>query len=170
MSEGTDEPAGQEGTKPGDVRATPDEAVRRFARSPRAQPAGSPDMTHRPRSEPKALPTTKKGREVARALRKRLTEMLDAAAQVNANRRRATAIDTTDFEAAFDDAVNPFPRPRRLDLVADLCAAVGAGFVGYSINIYTGDGRSYLPAHIAMIAGLVLSLVGVAIKQLDLSK
>ncbi len=96
--------------------------------------------------------------------------MLDTAAILRANRRRATAIDRVDFEAAFDDVVNPFPRPKRLALIGDLCGIFGAGFVGYSINIYTGSGSPAQVGHIAIAAGLMLSVVGACLKYLDPSK
>jgi hypothetical protein len=96
--------------------------------------------------------------------------MVEAAAQLRANRRRATAIDRVDLEAAFDDIVNPAPRPKRLALIGDVCGIFGAGFIGYSINIYTGSGPVHLVGHIAILSGAILSVVGACLKYIDTNK
>ncbi len=116
------------------------------------------------------ITATGQAAQVAKELRAKLVAMLDAAALMRADRRRATAIDRVDFEAGFDDVVNPSPRVRRLALVGDVSGIFGAGFIGYSINIYSGSGSSLLPGHIAILAGMVLSVVGACLKYLDPSK
>ena len=93
--------------------------------------------------------------------------MIDSAALMRAKRRRATAIDRVDYEAAFDDVVNPSPRPKRLALIGDVCGIFGAGFVGYSINVDTGSGTVTQVGHVALLAGAVLSLAGVCLKYVD---
>jgi hypothetical protein len=103
-------------------------------------------------------------------IRVKLVGMVELAAQLRANRRRATAIDRVDFEAAFDDVVNPIPRPKRVALIGDVCGIFGAGFVGYSINIYTGSGSSYQLGHLAILAGAGFSVVGACLKYVDPSK
>jgi hypothetical protein len=106
----------------------------------------------------------------AEELRAKLVGMLDSAALMRANRRRATAIDQVDFEAAFDDVVHPVSKLKRLALIGDVCGIFGAGFIGYSINIYTGAGSIYQIGHIAILAGMVLSVAGACLKYLDPSR
>ncbi len=114
--------------------------------------------------------STVQGEQAGKQFRSKLAAMIDAAALMRANRRRATAIDRVDFEAAFDDLVNPSPRPRRLALIGDVCGIFGAGFVGYSINIYTGSGSPHQVGHIAILSGLILSVAGACLKYVDPSR
>lgn len=116
------------------------------------------------------LKTTRQAEKFAKLLRLKLIAMVDAAALMRANRRRATIIDQRDFEAAFDDVVNPVPRPKRLALIGDVCGIFGAGFVGYSINIYTGSGSAHQVGHVAILAGVVLSVAGACLKYIDPSR
>ena len=116
------------------------------------------------------IKTSREAEQFARGLRAKLVRMIDAAALMRAERRRATAIDQVDYEAAFDDIVNPVPRPKRLDLIGDVCGIFGAGFIGYSINIYTGPGPSYRDGHIAILSGAILSVAGICLKYLDPNK
>jgi hypothetical protein len=81
------------------------------------------------------VPTAVDAAQVAKDLRATLIGMIDAVALMRANRRRATAIDRVDFEADFDDLVNPSLRSKRLALIGDVCGIFGAGSIGYSINI-----------------------------------
>lgn len=113
------------------------------------------------------IETTGQAEKVAKDLRNKLVEMIDAAALLRANRRRATAIDRVDFESAFDDMVNPAPRPKRFALIGDVCGIFGAGFIGYSINIYTGSGAVHQAGHIAILAGVILSVAGACLKYID---
>jgi hypothetical protein len=129
----------------------------------------------KPSSSPQAIPevvieTTGQAEKVAKELRDKLVGMIDAAALMRANRRRATAIDRVDFEAAFDDVVNPSPRPKRLALIGDVCGIFGAGFIGYSINVYTGPETAHRVGHVAILAGLVLSVAGACLKYVDPSR
>ena len=116
------------------------------------------------------IEATVQAEQAAKDLRVKLVAMIDAAALMRANRRRATAIDRVDFEAAFDDVVNPFPRPKRLAFIGDLCGIFGAGFVGYSINIYTSSGSPHQVGHIAILAGVILSVAGACLKYIDPSR
>ena len=86
------------------------------------------------------VPTTEVGEKVADQVRRKLTEMVNAAALTEANRRRATAIGTTDYEAAFDLITGPVKREKTLAIVADGAGAVGTGLIGYAISIYTSSG------------------------------
>ncbi len=61
-------------------------------------------------------------------------------------------------------------RLKRLALIGDVCGIFGAGFIGYSINIYTGPGSSSQVGHIAILAGVVLSVAGACLKYIDPSK
>jgi hypothetical protein len=72
---------------------------------------------------------------------------------LRANRRRTTAIDRVDFEAAFDDLVNPALRSKRLAFIGDVCGIFGAGFLGYSLNIDTGSASPHQIGHIAILSG-----------------
>jgi hypothetical protein len=117
------------------------------------------------------IPTaTEKADQAAEELRNKLIGMLDLAAIQRADRRRATATDQVDFEAGFDDVVNPISRLSRLALIGDVCGIFGAGFIGYSINIYTGSGTPHQTGHIAILAGLILSVAGASLKYLDPSR
>jgi hypothetical protein len=122
-------------------------------------------------AEPKEpIATTELAEEFAEGLRVELVDMIDAAALMRAKRRRATGIDRVDYEVAFDDIVNPVPRPKRVALLGDVCGIIGAGFVGYSINIYTGSGTVAQIGHVAMLAGAILSVAGVLLKYVDTSQ
>ncbi len=116
-------------------------------------------------STPASLERTGKGEVVREGLRKKLAEMLDSTALTRANRRRATAIDTTDFEAAFDDLVNPDPRPKWLDVLADVATLFGGGFLGYAINIMTGDAPDLRMIVGMMLSGLILGIGAIVIKN-----
>jgi hypothetical protein len=116
------------------------------------------------------MPISVDANQVAKKLRIKLIAMLDAAALMRANRRRATAIDRVDFEAAFDDLISPALRLKRLALIGDICGIFGAGFIGYSINIYTGTGSVQQMGHLAILAGLILSVVGACLKYVDTSR
>src|SRR4051794_7824192 len=61
------------------------------------------------------LPETRAGRDAHEKNRKALCETLMHSAQVHGRRRRATELDCTDFEAAYDGIVKPQPRPAWLD-------------------------------------------------------
>ena len=113
------------------------------------------------------ISTIEQAEEFAESIRGQLVAMINSAALMRANRRRATAIDRVDFEAAYDDLVNATPRPKSLALLGDVCGAFGAGFIGYSINIYTGPGSAHQAGHIAILAGLVLSVLGIGMKYVD---
>jgi hypothetical protein len=113
------------------------------------------------------ITATEQADQFAEELRIKLVGMLDAAAILRADRRRATALDRVDFEAAFDDVVNPVSRLSRLALIGDVCGIFGAGFIGYSINVYTGPGSPHQTGHIAILAGLILSVAGACLKYLD---
>jgi hypothetical protein len=109
----------------------------------RVPSAISPEVEEKPRrkprkpSEPKpqGLPTTEAGEKVADGLRRKLVEMVDAAALTEANRRRATAIDATDYEAGFDRIAGPAKLVTTVAIVADAAGAIGTGLTGYYINI-----------------------------------
>ena len=111
------------------------------------------------------LDLTDQGKARAEQLRGQLARCLDAMAKTRGLRRRASALDVTDFEAAHDDLVNPAPRPRELDIIADVLGYVGAAFLGYAINIWTGSGPEFAKGHLAGIAAFVLSGAAIAIKN-----
>ncbi len=115
-------------------------------------------------TESKTLPTTEAGDKVADQLRRKVIEMVDASALTEASRRRATAIDTTDYERGFDRIVSPSHRQNITVIVADVASAIGAGLIGYAINVYTGGSSSLLPGHIAFLAGTSMSVIGIVLK------
>ena len=119
---------------------------------------------------PKLIATIEEAEEYAESIRVELAAMVDSAALMRARRRRATAIDRVDYEAAFDDVVRATPRPTQLALIGDVCGVFGAGFIGYSINIYTGPASAHPIGHIAILAGLVLSVAGICMKYVDPSR
>ena len=110
------------------------------------------------------LPTTVAGEKTADQVRRKIVAIIDAAALLAASRRRATAIDTPDYESGFDQIAHPPRREKVVALLADIANAVGAGLIGYAINIYTGDSASWTPGHIATIAGFTLSFIGIVLK------
>ncbi len=123
---------------------------------------------NRPQGKPtglKAIPATAKGDEVEVRLGRKLTSMLATMALIRANRRRATAIDTTDFEAAFDDLINPDPRPKWLDVLADVATLLGGGFLGYAINVMTGDHPAIPLIAATLLSGLSLGIGAMVIKS-----
>ena len=133
-----------------------------------AVPTATPVSPSRPTGKPiglKAIPATVKGDEVANRLSLKLEGMLGTTALIRANRRRATAIDTTDYEAAFDDLVNPNPRPKWLDVLADIATLFGGGFLGYAINVMTGEKPDITKISITLLAGLLLGIGAIVIKS-----
>jgi hypothetical protein len=138
----------------------------------------SPKVEEKPRrkprkpSEPKSqgLPTTEAGEKVADGLRRKLVEMVDAAALTEANRRRATAIDATDYEAGFDRIAGPAKPVTTVAIVADATGAIGTGSIGYSINIYTENGPDFTKGHLAMLSGCALLIISVVLKYANYGK
>ncbi len=114
---------------PGDPGPATDSAVARV----RAFLLGVP-------SEPRELPRTEVGESTFQDLGGRLVQMLNRAALLRAHRRRATAQDRTDLEAAFDDMVHPATRPVWVDALCDAFLATASLFVGVGTNIATGSG------------------------------
>ena len=135
-------------------------------------PAPIPDPSDRSRrrrkkpTEPEPLPSTVAGRKREDVLGGMMASMLHRSAQIRANRRRAPEVDSTDYERAYDDIVNPIPRPRRLNAVADLSNFVGGAFLGYAINVLTNDRPDYTRFGLAGLAGVFLGGVAVALKNL----
>ncbi len=93
--------------------------------------------------------------------------MLSSEALVRGHRRRASALDVTDFEAAFDDLVNPRQRPWWVDCVVDCGLFFGGGFVGAGTNIVTGGG-SYATGGLVIGAGVFVGGFSIAVKYLKL--
>jgi len=124
-----------------------------------------PKRRSRRSSEPKTLPTTEAGEKTADQVRRKIVEMVDAAALTVANQRRATAIDAPDYEAGFDRIANPPRREKITAVLADIANAVGAGLIGYAINIYTGGSPNWSPGYIATLAGITLSVIGIVLKS-----
>jgi hypothetical protein len=73
-------------------------------------------------------------------------------------------MDAPDYEAGFDLIASPARSQKSIVIVADIVGAVGTGLIGYSINIYTGSSPSWLPGHIAFLAGVTLTIIGIVLK------
>ena len=109
-------------------------------------------------------PTTEAGKKVVDQVRRKLVEMVNAAALTEADRRRATAIDATDYEAAFDRIAGPAKREHAVAIVADVAGAIGTGLIGYAINVYTGAPSDKIHGHLAIIGGIALLATGIVLK------
>jgi hypothetical protein len=116
--------------------------------------------------EPKTqeLPTTEASEKVADRLRRKLIEMVNAAALTEANRRRATAIDATDYEAGFDLIAGPRKRENAVAIVADVVGAIGTGLIGYAINVYTSAVSDMSRGHLAIFGGAAPLTAGIVLK------
>jgi hypothetical protein len=139
-----------------------------WQRSPPISPEGEKKPKRKPRRpaelKPSGLPSTQAGKRVADQLRRKLIEMVDAAALTEANRRRATALDATDYEAGFDRIAGPARRENIVVIVADLAGAVGTGLLGYAINVYTGATPDISKGHLTMIGGVALVTASIVLK------
>ena len=93
--------------------------------------------------------------------------MVNAVALTEANRRRATAIDSTDYEKAFDLIAGPAKRENAVAIVADVATAAGTGLMGYAINVYTGSAPEKTHGHLAMIGGVVLVVLDIILKYVN---
>ena len=113
------------------------------------------------------LPTTEAGEKVADQLQRKLIDMLNATALTEANRRRATAIDTTDYEAGFGLIAGPPKKNKVVAIVADVIGAIGAALIGYATSVYTGGTKSdyYIHAHIAILSGIALLSASIVLKH-----
>jgi hypothetical protein len=137
---------------------------------PKSQGTRGKSTTKRSPAAEAVIETTGEAEKVAKELRDNLVEMIDSAALMKAKRRRATAIDQVDYQAAYDDLVNPVPRPKRLALIGDVCGIFGAGFIGYPTNIYMGPSSAHQVGHVAILAGAILSVAGACLKYIDPGK
>ena len=146
------------------AEASQAEAIEEKASQAKAAKDRAAARKYRKQAEAKTLPTTEAGEKVADQMRRKLIEMVDSIALVEANRRRGSTIDVPDYEAAFDQIANPSRRQKAVVVVADAAGAIGAALIGYSINIYTGGSRNFQSGNIAMIAGIALSGFGIALK------
>lgn len=133
-------------------------------------PSGVEEKPKRRSPKPQGLPTTEAGEKVADQLKRKLVEMVDAAALTEANRRRATAIDTTDCEAGFDRIAGPKKQETAIAIIADVANTIGSGLIGYSINIYTGSRQDFLGGHLAMVGGVALGLTSIILKYVIRAK
>jgi hypothetical protein len=101
-------------------------------------------------------------------LHEKLFGMLSSAALVRGHKRRASALDVTDFEAAFDDLINPRSRPAWMDCAADIGLLLGGGFVGAGTNILTASGER-AQGWIAVLAGAFVGIFCIVIKYVKYS-
>lgn len=111
------------------------------------------------------LSLTPKAEAAQEDLRKKLFNMLSAEALVRGHKRRASALDVTDYEAAFDDLLNPPTHPRWMDCAADIGLLLGGGFIGAGTNILTGSGNTG-EAWIAIVAGGFVGAFSTAVKYI----
>jgi hypothetical protein len=120
--------------------------------------------------KPQELPTTEAGARVADQLRQKLIEMVNDAALTEANRRRATALDSIDHETGFDIIAGPPRRRITVAIVADMAGAVGSGLIGYAINVYIGSSVTWSNGHVAMIGGGMLLVSSILLKYVTPGK
>jgi hypothetical protein len=122
----------------------------------------------RPRATPVIdLPYTEAGQTASEGLRKKLFAMLSSAALMRGNRRRASALDVTDFEAAFDDLVNPPARPLWLDVAAQIGMVIGGGFIGFGTSVLAG-GMGRENGWIPVISGSLVAIASVIVQHIKL--
>lgn len=92
--------------------------------------------------------------------------MLSESAHVRGRKRRASMLDQTDFEAAFDDIVSPRQRPLWFSLMADLGVLLAGILIAYAINVLTGTPAATAAWLIPLIAGIFVTAFCLAIKYL----
>lgn len=112
------------------------------------------------------LPLTAGGKIARDRLRSRLNDMHSKAALVRAHRRRATAQDTTDFDAAFDELVNPQGRPIWVNATADAMVILASFFIGYGTNIATGDDSNAGRGWLAILPGILLAVFATVVRYI----
>ena len=117
-------------------------------------------------SEVRELPLTSEAELALDRLRNKLIDMLSKAALVRAHRRRASAQDTTDLEAAFDELVNPPSIPIWIRVIADITAILASCFIGYGTNIITGGSPNASSGWLAVIPGVLLAIFATAVKYM----
>jgi len=93
-----------------------------------------------------------------------LTNMLHLAALVEANRRRASSIDTTDIQTAYDHVVSSYKTPKLQFIIFEIFGLVGGAFIGVAINIMTGGSADWSKAYLSLAAGIPLAAIGVVFK------
>ena len=98
----------------------------------------------------------------------RFREMLGMSATIRGRRPRANALDVTDFEAAFDDLLNPSPRPRWLEVLLDVGVLIAGGFIGYAINILTGQSPDHDKVWLSLTAGGLIGVLSTTLKHIKL--
>jgi len=128
------------------------------------KPKRKPRMPTGPNAGLEVFPTTKAGGKVSDHLQEKLIDMLFAGARIEANRRRGTAIDSTDYEAAFSRIVAPSRRNTVVGVVADVAGFAGSCLIGFAINIYTSSPSTPSFGHLAMSCGVGLFTVSVTLK------
>jgi hypothetical protein len=81
------------------------------------------------------------------------------------NRRRASALDVTDFEAAFDDLVNPPARPLWLDITAQIGMVVGGAFIGFGTSVLAGSTAQQI-GWFPLISGSLVAVASIVIQHI----
>jgi hypothetical protein len=112
------------------------------------------------------LPLTRAAESASERFRKDLFSMLASAADARGKQRRATELDATDFEAAFDKLVNPRSHPVWIDVVADAGLLLAGLFCGIGSNVLTGNPPNAFGGLICIGAGLFVGLFCVVIKYI----
>jgi len=104
------------------------------------------------------------GKRAADKYRTTLVELFEDAAHAEVLRRRATVLDTVDYERGFEQIANPWRRQRVIGIIADVAGAFGAGAIGYGTNIFTAELPNRTTGFVARGGGAILTLVSLALK------
>lgn len=150
--------AGAETAREEGLDTRPVQPSRPRAKSKRPKRGGSPSK----------LPLTVAAEIESEILRKKLFGLLTLESHVRGNRRRASALDVTDFQAAYDDLVNPRPRPVWIDVMGDAGLMLGGLFGGVGTNILTSD-RGRPEGWVCVAASVFVSLFCILVKYLKLT-
>lgn len=108
------------------------------------------------------LPLAGAAGPAAENLKSKLSDMLAAGALVRAHKRRASALDVTDYEAAYDDLVNPRPRPIWVEILTDIGVGLGGIIAGIGVSDLHTSGEGWL----VLIAGIFVVGISTAFKYI----
>lgn len=87
----------------------------------------------------------------------RFGEMLDSLAQVEARRRRASSVDSPDYEKAWEHLVTSTKAHRARSILLDCMGLIGGSLIAYAINVMTGSGDA-AQVWLSMAGGVPLVL------------
>ena len=109
------------------------------------------------------LETTAAGSDESANMLAVFGEMLTRCSEVAARKRRAAAVDETDFRQAWDQIVSNERKNLARNIVVDFLLLFAGGIIAFGINVWTGDGDSGVVAA-TIVSGSVLTLVLLMLK------